>query len=44
MNLTEIFHEYLSDVYWKGYANYLLEYDIAKYIFEFEEFLHIYST
>ena len=43
MNLIEIFHEYLDQLYWKGYAEYLFLYDVKTYRFEFNLFLHIYA-
>jgi hypothetical protein len=43
MNLLEIFHDYLSELYWEGYPEYLLENDLAAYNFEFKQFSQIYS-
>ena len=43
MNLIEVFHEYLTQVYWEEYPDYLLKHDPEKYQFEYEEFIRIYS-
>ncbi len=44
MNLTEIFHEYLAEIYWKGYADYLLQNDVKLYQWELHLFTCIYSS
>ena len=43
MNLIEIFHEYLDQLYWTGYAEFLLQNDAKTYQFEYEIFSHIYD-
>ena len=43
MNLIEIFHEYLDQLYWDGYADYLLQNDEKTYQFEYDQFSRIYS-
>ncbi len=43
MNLLEIFHDYLSELYWEGYHEYLLQNDVATYNFEYDQFSQFYS-
>ena len=41
--MIEIFHEFLDQLYWIGYANQLLEHDLERYNWELVEFLKLYE-
>lgn len=43
MNLIEIFHDYLSELYWEGYHEYLLQHDMNTYLFELDSFSQAYA-
>jgi hypothetical protein len=41
--MIEVFHDYLSQLFWNGFADQLKKDDPARYIWEFTEFTKIYE-